>query len=107
MSVSSKELIDEVKALAEQFPDRKAHFRYVIDGKACCIVGTALNNIGVPLYMLAEVNFRCISSWVDNDGAFPFDIEFVHQNDAEWLEKVQDFQDRGLTWAESVKRASI
>lgn len=107
MNVSSTELIEEIRSLAQQFPNRKAECRYVISGKPCCIVGTALYRKGIPLETLAKVNYYGIIAWDESEGAMPFHIELDSPFDLEWLSAVQQNQDNGMTWAEALQHASV
>ena len=119
-TVTTKDLIDEVRKVAEAEPD----FVYIVAGSEAkcsyfgpalgdtsgspCIVGKALKNLEVNTEIL-----RARESDGNNDrigfalanGLVPVTSLVTHER--AWLNEVQNSQDCGRSWADSVKRADI
>lgn len=118
--VTTKDLINEVRKVAEAEPD----FVYNEGGKSSgcsyfgpergdtsgspCIVGKALKNLEVNTKILLaresdgtsdRIGFALFNGLVPVTSLIP--------RERAWLDSVQNSQDCGLSWAVSVKRADI
>lgn len=72
---------------------------YVHQGKASCIVGQALNNLGVPLEVLSKYeNWTSTKIIQEILQLSEKDIDF-HMNTLAWIDRVQVQQDSGRTWS--------
>lgn len=118
--VTTKDLIDEVRKVAEAEPD----FVYNEEGSESecsyfgrdrgdtsgspCIVGKALKNLEVDTSVLLareSGGFGDRIGFALSNGLVP--VTSLVDSERTWLNAVQDYQDCGLTWAVSVKRADI
>lgn len=99
--IAEGDLIEMVRTLAAESPDRVATCEYAVGGKPECIIGHALAAEGWSVEALGE---EIRSAWaLCRSGTIPG----VGKADAQWLQRVQTFQDSGLTWAEAVERADM
>lgn len=117
-TVTTKDLIDEVRRVSELEPD----FVYNEDGSESecsyfgrdrgdtsgnpCIVGKALKNLEVDTTKLlaresngtgGRIGFVLLKGFIP--------VTSLVDSERAWLNAVQFYQDCGLTWAVSVKRA--
>lgn len=99
-----QERAKEMDALkANEFYDTDRHYcRYQAGGQGCCIVGVALENLGVPAERLAEYDGPTERSIYGVFMEFPEDF-FVDEEAAFWMVRnAQSRQDDGLPWGECV-----
>lgn len=104
-------IIREVKRLAREQPERITRCEYVrfVGAKktpTCeCIVGTALNNLGVPISTLRKYNKAGVVEMLSV--IFDDEIDWeAHADDLTWLEDAQNNQDAGGTWQQAVRMAN-
>ncbi|AOZ63612.1 hypothetical protein SEA_WEASELS2_22 [Rhodococcus phage Weasels2] len=78
---------------------------YVFDGRASCIVGQALNNLGVPLEVLSKYeNWTSTKIIQEILQLSDKDLDF-HMNTLVWIDRVQVRQDSGNTWSDAINYA--
>lgn len=83
-------------------PSGQRFCRYQAGGKGCCIVGVALENLGVPIERLAEYDGPTERSFYGVFMEFPEDF-FVDEEAAfSLVRNAQSRQDDGLPWGECV-----
>lgn len=109
------ELVETVKKLGAENPDKKAQCSYFHgNGQPCCIVGAALYEHGIKRKDLRieddlgyPVDFNegtGVVSLLERVGV-PLGIEMdVDSSVTELLEAVQEAQDGGLPWGEAIRR---
>lgn len=124
MTINMTDLADEIRKVAEASPDvvyqeraevldapmsaakwessERRYCRYQAGGKGCCIVGVALENLGVPVERLAEYDGPTERSFYGVFMEFPEDF-FVDEEAAfSLVRNAQSRQDDGLPWGECV-----
>lgn len=114
--ITTTDLVAEVKRLAHSHPNATAQGRYAVLAdddspnvyEPECIIGCALVNLGAPVEALYDNHFIGISTWLTGDcwyGDPPIEIELSSPEDEAWLDKVQHYQDQGMTWAQAVRQS--
>lgn len=99
---------NQVRALADAEPDRTAHCEYInsTTGEPECIVGVMLVNNGVNTSILRDMDHRDLGGTKITDSNMDSEITSMLSLDAiGYLGLVQDMQDNGHTWKESVDHA--
>lgn len=124
MRIKMTELADEIRKVAEASPDvvyqeRAVELdaphpnsvyrpsghrfcRYQAGGQGCCIVGVALENLGVPIERLAEYDGPSERSFYGVFMEFPEDFIVDDEEAFRFVRYAQDSQDDGLPWGECV-----
>lgn len=112
--ITLKELAQEARRLAQEFPNTMAsctYVRYEDDELVpSCIVGKALANLGIPLAILEERN-ACGIGWLagmdDDWRAVEWLDTAIEGSDVygTWLTSLQGRQDGGNTWGEALAYA--
>lgn len=116
--VTSKDLVEEVRRVAEAEPDYNyqdntgtepgmcSYFGRtvgVVEGNPC-IIGKALGNLGVDMSAVREMEKRGEDPTIK--ALFHeklINVKVVDSKDLTWLASVQNKQDLGMDWAVSVK----
>lgn len=116
--VTSKDLVEEVRRVADAEPDYNYQDNTGTEPGMCsyfgrtvgveegnpCIIGKALGNLGVDMSVVKEMEKKGEDPNIEallEDGMI--DVEVVDIKDTTWLASVQNRQDLGMNWAESVK----
>lgn len=105
-------LMDTIRRLAAEQPDRTAACVYVNweTGNCECIVGVALDELGVelPPRDLNTVGFWALMNRMDYSST-PLRRAFTSPTprEVDWVAMVQSLQDGGNTWQEAVRGADI
>lgn len=116
--VTSKDLVEEVRRVAEAEPDYNYQDNTGAEMGTCsyfgrtvgveegnpCIIGKALGNLGVDMSVVREMEKKGEDPTIKallEDGLI--DVEVVDIKDTTWLASVQNRQDLGMNWADSVK----
>ncbi len=93
------DVIATVRRVAADRPEHEAGCQYILPGsgygpvkEAHCLVGVALNNLGIDLDQLSLVENSTPRSWWYN-------------RHGSWLQNVQEAADAGRTWAAAVRSA--
>lgn len=116
--ITSKDLVEEVRRVAVAEPDYNYQDNTGMELGTCsyfgrtlgveegnpCIIGKALGNLGVDMSVVKgmekkgeDPNIKALLE----DGLV--NVEVVDIKDTTWLASVQNRQDLGMSWAESVK----
>lgn len=116
--VTSKDLVEEVRRVADaepeyiylknsgRFPRKCSYFGKTLgveEGNPC-IIGKALSNLGVDMTAVKKLERRGEDPAISvllKEGHI--NVEVVDDADIAWLFAVQNKQDLGMNWAESVK----
>lgn len=78
---------------------------YVFENRASCIVGQALNNLGVPLEVLSKYeNWTSTKIIQEILQLSDKDLDF-HTNTLAWIDRVQVQQDSNHTWSYAINYA--
>lgn len=105
--VNITKLYRRVLQLAREHPSRKAMSVYIgANNQPCCIIGTALVDLGVPKDALKASNSETICD-ISGNGRYGA-IELTggggrFNRMLEHLQEVQERQDNGVPWGEAVK----
>lgn len=116
--VTTKDLIDEVRKVADAEPDYSYQDNTGTELGKCsyfgrtvgveegnpCIIGKALGNLGVDMSVVREMEGKGEDPAIKSlfrEGMT--DVEVVDSKDINWLASVQSKQDLGMSWAETVK----
>ena len=115
-TIKVTELLEEVKRVAKANPDKKVDgCKYFHDnGHPCCIVGTAMFNLGIKQTDLLSVEIP--TAWGDNPtnpntqqiGLVVRCTSFIEQDNLDALnalKKIQCNQDGDYTWGKAVEGA--
>ena len=118
MTFTPQDIVREIRTLAQERPDYvyegvgdTSTCSYVTgaDGGPGCLVGQALQRLGVPRETLAEVEGD-----IDLNGGLGVRrlltalLGPVHlQRAVSWIERVQDAQDSGSRWHDAVASADV
>jgi len=115
--IDYSDLIDKMRALATEEPDRYAECMYVSDDQAvfdeqgleigtpCCIVGHALIASGVPASYFLGIGFDTETDDGTGRNNRSFNAMSGVDNDDHrvgWINSVQSHQDGGESWGEAV-----
>lgn len=100
-NIQPSALVEAVRQVAAEQPDVVAISQYAEGFEPCCIVGTALFNLGVPIEQLQEWDqdpdgTGCSVASITNNGV---------TSDIAWLGSVQTLQDSEYCWGEAVSSA--
>lgn len=116
--VTTKDLVEEVRRVAEAEPDYNYQDNTGMEPGMCsyfgrtvgveegnpCIIGKALSNLGVDMSVVRGMEKKGEDPTIKallEDGMI--DVEVVDIKDTTWLASVQNRQDLGMNWSESVK----
>lgn len=116
--VTSNDLVEEVRRVAEAEPDYNYQDNTGTEPGMCsyfgrtvgveegnpCIIGKALGNLGVDMSVVRKMEKRGEDPTIKalfHEGMI--DVKVVDSKDTTWLAAVQNRQDLGMSWAESVK----
>lgn len=105
-----KEVISEIRKIAGRNPEivyRRDILdpgdnacQYVADGKASCIVGRALVNLGIIPERLHEFEGMTAA-----DVLIHLRVSQDHSDQSEWVNRVQFHQDHSASWKNAVEKA--
>ena len=115
--ITSKDLVEEVRRVAVAEPDYNYQENSGLVPGMCsyfgktvgveegnpCIIGKALGNLGVDMSAVRKMEKRGEDPTIKS--LFHeklIDVEVVDNKDITWLASVQNRQDLGMNWAESV-----
>ena len=116
--VTSKDLVAEVRKVASAEPDYNYQDNTGTEPGMCsyfgrtvgveegnpCIIGKALGNLGVDMSVVRKLEKKGEDPTIKallEDGLI--NVEVVDIKDTTWLASVQNRQDLGMSWADSVK----
>lgn len=113
---SPRRVFIEMERIAGEQPTKTANCQYATDDNSgpCCIVGTALYNLGVPVGVLAEFDNNASSGFIGKIYGRFMDLDAVElepeevDEAGEWVESiaiVQNWQDDCVPWGIAVERA--
>ena len=98
--IKVSDLIEDVKELAREHPDKTAECVYFLEGEPCCIVGHALAKRGITAKDAIEgdYNYGVAVTALPDYGVIEDDFRALVR-----LSEVQDLQDYGKPWGEAIK----
>lgn len=109
-NITTQDLIDEVRKIAEEMPD----FVYTTDDVSgcsyfgrevgdptgqCCIMGQAFKNLNVDTSKINETPVLTVGELIWGQ-VIP--VTSLNESQVEWLDHVQALQDEGSSWGEAV-----
>lgn len=103
-------VLEEVKKLASEHPERVATCRYAstmnMGDYPVCIVGHALHKLGVAIADLQEFDSwdEC-SIWDVYEPTVNLDLTVQELSDLKLVRRIQNIQDNGATWDYALRRA--
>ena len=111
-NITTQDLIDEVRKIAEEMPDFVyatpftkgcSYFgREVGDPTGqCCIMGQAFKNLKIDTSKIDETHEN-ISTVGDLILTEDIPVTYLDESQVEWLDNVQLLQDEGISWGEAV-----
>lgn len=99
--ITAAEVVGAVRRQATEHPERVARSCYIGQNGPSCIIGHALTDLGVGENALIPLNTDSITYLID----FLFPTLARTPQVVEWLQKVQDVQDKGWSWFTAVHEA--
>lgn len=104
MNEFCQKLVDNIRDLAEKFPDKTSECVYFNnDGTPSCIVGHALSSLGI--HAIPEWANTLTFLHLTNDGVLD-EVDYTEDEGyVKWVECVQANQDLRETWSKAVSYA--
>lgn len=96
--IKASELLVEVNKLMEEYPEKVGNCSYVSNHEPGCIVGVALNKLGVEVPTLITFDGQVNSSIDVIAKRFPDDIDADDPQAIKALKYIQKRQDQGFSW---------
>ena len=111
-NITTQDLIDEVRKIAEEMPDYVymtgdvsgcSYFGREIGDPTgqCCIMGQAFKNLKIDTSKIDEtpVGVSTVGELIWNDEV---PVVALDGSQVDWLDRVQRLQDEGISWGEAV-----
>jgi len=99
--ITASEVVGAVRRQAAEHPEKTARSCYIGQDGPSCIIGHALTDLGVGEDTLIPLNTDSITYLV----SFLFPTVARSPQIVEWLQRVQDRQDKGWAWSVAVHDA--
>ena len=112
--ITGEQLIETVRAVAHEHPNfvynshevpgKACFYRNEITGEPDCIIGRALDALGVlpeEMGLNNTVSVLILLGTLSDSGL----VEEISQSQMNWLCRVQSYQDSGDTWGDAVRKA--